>query len=841
MRTWKAGDRLTHRFNPELGPGEVIAVEGRTILVRFAGADEPVRLAAASDALVPFVPGPGTEARLGRRPVRVAGVLADGRCALEDGTVVAAEELWPESGGGSLVDRLARGEVDPIDDLANRIDALHLQNLRQADGLGSFLGGRIEIYPHQLHCAERAVRQDPVRWLLADEVGLGKTVEACLIASHLIRTRRVSRVLVVAPETLTIQWLGELWRKFHQVFVLMDDKRLRDVEREHGRAFNPFEAHQRMIVALELLVGDRRLAELAASAGFDLLVVDEAHRLRRPPGHPGNPAYRTVAPLARATRHVLLLTATPLEDDAHGFFRLLQLLRPDEFPEEIDVAQRLAARRPLPPCTSATRRADLGGLAPRVPRPVDLPDGHGWREVERLLGALRSRPPRHEVERRTLASRIEAALSSGPALEARLPADAAHLRRLARAAAREDPRIVWLADQARRWREAGEKALVFVAHRETLEWIREELSRRAQIPTSAFHEQLGAAQRDLEVARFRRSSGPPILVSTECGGEGRNFQFCTRIVLFDLPWNPQVVEQRIGRLDRIGRRDPVEIVYFRPPGGLGASIVRLYERLGLFERPAGGLVRELSPVATAIAQAAVTGCDEIEPALVERLARRAHGARSRIEAAAFRELHREPYRPELAGGILRRVPAELESLTQEVILSACERLGFEVEPLRDGRSWSIRLGTRAAVESLPGVPSGSEFTGTFDRSEAVVREHEDFFASGHPLVEGVLAEILDGPRGRVGLIHVSGQGERGFGLLAFYRRGSGFVGVAVDNQGRRRPDWVARFGGPPLRSRRVDARDWVRRPAWEPTIRRLAAMLPDDMGPPVALAALRVG
>ena len=173
-----------------------------------------------------------------------------------------------------------------------------------------------------------------MRWLLADEVGLGKTVEAGLILNRLVHTGRVERCLVVAPETLTVQWLGELWRKYHQVFVLLDDERLADVARDFGADFNPFDVHRRAVVALETLVERPRLTEQAVAAGIDLLVVDEAHRLRRPPGHPGEPAWRAVAPIAALGRHVLLLTATPLEDDAHGFFRLLQLLRPEEFPED---------------------------------------------------------------------------------------------------------------------------------------------------------------------------------------------------------------------------------------------------------------------------------------------------------------------------------------------------------------------------------------------------------------------------------------------------------------------------------------------------------------------------
>src|SRR4029079_4410447 len=129
----------------------------------------------------------------------------------------------------------------------------------------------------------------------------------------------------------------------------------------------------------------------------------------------------------------------------------------------------------------------------------------------------------------------------------------------------------WLLPHAKRWRRANEKTLVFVAHRETLEMLRDALSREAQLASGVFHEELSAVRRDTEVWGFRAADGPSILVSTEAGGEGRNFEFCHRLVLYDLPWKPSTVEQRIGRLDRIGRRMPVEIISFRPPHGIGAD------------------------------------------------------------------------------------------------------------------------------------------------------------------------------------------------------------------------------------------------------------------------------
>jgi ATP-dependent helicase HepA len=733
----------------------------------------------------------------------------------------------------SLLDRIAAGDVDDTEDFLTRLDILHLLATREAGGLGSFLGGRVRLFPHQLHVAERATARLPVRWLLADEVGLGKTIEAALIMNRLLHTQRIERCLVVAPEALTVQWLGELWRKYHQVFTLIDPARLADVERDFGAGFNPFDVHRRAVVALELLVQRPELTARAVAAGVDLLVVDEAQRLRRRPGHPGEPTYRAVAPIAALGRHVLLLSATPLEDDAHGFFRLLQLLRPEEFPEPLDVEARLASCQPLPPCTSSTRRVDIGGLPPRAPVAIEV------EAVPMVPGAvpITDASALDPLARRRAIERIRRGLASGAALKAVLAPDEIAARAHADAIDRTDPRLEWLLDRVAGWRLANEKTLVFAAHRETLEMLRDALSARAQLATGVFHEALAAARRDTEVARFRAADGPSLLVSTEAGGEGRNFEFCHRLVLYDLPWKPATVEQRIGRLDRIGRRMPVEVVYFRPASGIGADVVRLFERLGLFREPIAGLEPQLGHIESALEQAALDPAASLDDARIAELIAAAQAARTRIHEAAYQELHREPYRARLGPAILARVPAGLDALMERVVVNAASRLGFGVEAVRGGRAYAIEFGNGALVDSLPGVPGGSTFVGEFDREHAVEDETRDFFASGHPLVEGLLAHFEDDPKGRAARLEARLPGPPGVGLVAVYKDGPILEMTAIDADGRARPDWAEAFSRPSPPARRLSAEDAAAFD-WPALVARLAPRL--GPRPPHAIAAVVV-
>jgi ATP-dependent helicase HepA len=792
VTSWAVGDYLTHRYNPELGIGRVAAVEGRTVLVHFPTADASLRLSATTDALV----------------------------RIDSPDALPAHER-------TLFDRLAAGDLDDGKEWLIRLDVLRFLAIREAKGLGSFLGGRVRLFPHQLYVAERATRRSPVRWLLADEVGLGKTIEACLILNRLVNTAQIDRCLIVAPESLTVQWLGELWRKYHQDFTLLETRRLADVARDFGTDFNPFDVHRRAVIALETLVAEPRLTLQAAQAGIDLLVVDEAQRLRRPPGHPGEPAYRAIEPIAALGRHVLLLSATPLEDDAHGFMRLLQLLRPDEFSAfarpssdagEVTADEWLSSGAPLPPCTSATRRVDIGGLPPRVGIPIAL-DGAGTETLLAREDAARQLPSTNPVARRQKMNRIRRALSDIGA---------------------DDPRAAWLAAHAPRWKAAGEKTLVFVSQRDTLEALRTALSHRAQLATGIFHEELSTARRDTEVARFREAEGPSLLISTEAGGEGRNFEFCRRLVLFDVPWRPSVVEQRIGRLDRIGRQIPVEVVYFVPPRGVGADVVRLLEHIGLFREPLAGFEPQLAQIEDAIEHVADDPHATLSNSQIEELLRAAFAARTRIQEAAYHQLHRDPYRADMAASILSRVPHDLDTLTERAVVNACLRLGFRAEHLRGRRTFAIEFGNEAIVDSLPGVPGGSEFVGTFDREEAVADESIDFFASGHALVEGVVAHYQDGRQGRVARLELAGGMERGLGIVAIYRDGADFEVIALDAAGRERLDWARAIrDGAGIREVGIRGSGAADAGDWGALVRRLARKL-DSTRTPECVATLIV-
>jgi ATP-dependent helicase HepA len=757
---FRPGSKLVHPFNPELGIGIVRAVEGRFLTVFFPQTKEEMVISAEA-GLRRLVLAPGDRARYVTESEEVEIAEArDHTYLLADGRVVDDAEIWPLIRANTPIEQLANLRLDSLDGFRNRLHGLELMQLREAGGLGSFLGGRIELFPHQLWAARRAVETDPVRWLLADEVGLGKTVEACLILSALLRTGRADRALVVAPPTLTIQWLGELYRKFHQVFALIDEERIESVETDFGEGVNPFEVHPFAVISLELLASSERLLEQAGQAGLDVIVLDEAHRLARP-AH-----LEAMAPLVRSADHALLLTATPLQANREGFYNLLSLLHPKLFPDYAAFDAAVESGEAALPCTSAVRRVDVGGLPPRVPTPVDL---------DPATGDLES-----------------------------------------------DPRVRWLVEQVPRWKRAREKALVFVHDLEVLKALAAHLERTTRTRVTVFHEALLPAKRDIEIASFRESS-VPVLLCTEAGGEGRNFQFCHRMVHYDLPLDPVELEQRIGRLDRIGREIPVEIVYFRYPVGelqaSGADLARLYERLDLFSRPAAGLDAALAVVRPSIESARASN----ENVDLDQLVAKVDAERAVAGRDLAQVFYPDAYRPELADELLGAVPDDLEDRTRRFCVGAAEDLGFDCADKGGASQYYIEIGARATVDSLPGVSGGTRFLGTFDREEAVAKEEIEFFASGHPLVEGLLLELEDGLRGRAALMELSGEGIGGAGLLLIYKDGPEWSVEVVGADGERKPEWVRPVLDALPNARGVKAERWGIGAGWAEGIRALAA------------------
>jgi len=648
-------------------PGGPVMLSSRDVaLTRFRFAPEsPVLLADGSAARVlRTLPGPTDD--LYRYTVDIPGKKPQIRSEADLRAPVPRE---------GPAEQLASGRWGPPEDFHLRSETVRLDLERRADALGALFASRVYVKPHQVSVAHQVLSAPQPRFVLADEVGLGKTIEAGLVLSGLLHAGLVKRCLVVAPSHLTVQWLAELFHKFNLLFTLMDPDRAKD-DREAAEAeapdddASPWGRHPLVITSLEWLSRSREETKAAAGAGWDLVIVDEAHHLR------GAKAYEVAQALARRTWGLLLLTATPLQLDPAEYHALLRLVDPAPAATEQELRARLARQGDL----SAEVRVLLGGDAAAAERIAALfPDDPALRELRgnpllahlaesyglsaRLLRNRRAvvggftprrltripvrltdeeRKLEHDVRRAlahaklpsgaVLASLLRRMGSSPPALAAGLSAAGEKkLGQRALALAKDSKLEAFQSLLA----ELGpsEKVLVFAEPRETIEYLRAALARR-HIEALGYVGDLSPADRDKMVARFRDPDGPRVLLSTELGGEGRNFQHCHVLVNYDLAWSPAAIEQRIGRIDRIGQSREVRIHAFHPEGTLAARVLDVLDAgVGVFTEPVGGLDPVLEGVEPSLLALASTDDAERWEEMTRKLGARVAAARAEVARA----------------------------------------------------------------------------------------------------------------------------------------------------------------------------------------------------------------
>ena len=592
MHRFVPGQRWISDTETELGLGQVAEVDFRLVKIEFPASKE-TRVYAKNNApltRVIFHPGDAAGTRHGWKlqvtDVKEAGGLLT-YIGKHDGKQVALPEtdLDHHLQFNQPQQRLFAGQIDSDDWLHLRVEALqHLQKLEQSP-LTGLIGARTSLIPHQLYIAREVANRAAPRVLLADEVGLGKTIEAGLILQQQLLTERASRVLITVPDSLQHQWLVEMLRRFNLKFSLFDEERCVEFD-ETGE--NPFDSENLILVSIDLLAKKPKRLQQALEVQWDMLIVDEAHHLIWEE-HRVSKEYAAIEQLARKTPSVLLLTATPEQLGQQSHFARLRLLDPDRFydysdflEEEADfvplaeAAQVLLEHAVLPEAGIATLvgflEDDQLPLVSKLANPA-TPDDE--REQTRTL-LLNNLIDRHGTGR-LLFRNTRATVKGFPERQLHtyplsLPYDYAEAFAsldneinplLYPEMLRDedwlqfDPRVPWLIELLKSLR--GEKVLV-ICHRAMTAIDLEEKLRLAGIRTVIFHEGMSLTNRDRAAAYFAdMHDGAQALICSEIGSEGRNFQFAHNLVLFDIPLSPDLLEQRIGRLDRIGQTETIHL------------------------------------------------------------------------------------------------------------------------------------------------------------------------------------------------------------------------------------------------------------------------------------------
>ncbi|MCB1744421.1 MAG: RNA polymerase-associated protein RapA [Gammaproteobacteria bacterium] len=806
---FRPGQRWVSNTESELGLGLVESNELRRVTLSFPVIGESRTYARDNAPLTRVVFGPGDEIK-DRHGVQltITERAEKNGCYIylgvdQDGQDSAVHEIDLDSSiqFSKPQDRLFAGQIDSNRSFELRIDTLEHRHAHQTSPAYGLLGPRVQLLPHQLYIADQASRQPAPRLLLADEVGLGKTIEAGLIVHRQLVNQQAQRVLVLVPESLLHQWLVEMLRRFNLSFSLLDQSRCTElVEEGHG---NPFLSAQLVLSPVELLGADPIHRQQALEAGFDLLVVDEAHRLSLEPakgdgGSAGDSLYRAVQTLAANTPGVLLLTATPEQFGEAGHWARLHLLDPHRYPDLCSyhaehegyqaVNELIAAllehdpEQPLPDELQTRVNALLDdGTDPPPTTAIDAEHAPGKDDrqrqqlIDRLLdrhgtGRALFRNTRDAVqgfpERRLQAHPLPA--SGRASSHERPPSDASnddplmeHLLcaelQIGERWLSIDPRVEWLSN----WlADSGvEKALVICKRAETARALEEHLRTRQGVRSALFNEQMSLIARDRAAAYFAEpEDGAQVLVCSEIGSEGRNFQFAHNVVLFDLPFDPDLLEQRIGRLDRIGQRETVLVHVPYEADSAQSILLRFYhEGLNAFERTCAA-----GPLVFKETRSELLGllCDGAEPGaldpFLERCRRLTDDSMALLRRGRDRLLELNSCREPQATRLVHSV-AEAERRIE--LVDFMERM-FDclgVNQQSQGYSVVLQPGEHMLCSGLPGL-AGEAVSATYSRDQALSREDMLFLSWEHPMVTGAMDVIQSGGIGNTALCTLKDSG-----------------------------------------------------------------------------------
>jgi ATP-dependent helicase HepA len=784
LPTFVPGQRWISETEPEMGLGIVLSVENNRVTVLFIASSERRTYAVNNSPLtrVRFNKGDSVESMDGWKlkvtEVRERDGLLTYAGLGEDGAPKTLEEMEinPFMQFNKPEDRLFTGHFDSPALFRLRYETLRRIGRLEQSPVRGLCGGRTSLIPHQVFIAHEVASRHAPRVLLADEVGLGKTIEAGLVMHHQLLTGRAERILIIVPEPLLHQWLVEMRRRFNLRFSLFDEERY-----WQGGDDNAFAGEQLVLAGLGFFMEDEARRRDVLAAGWDLCVVDEAHHLEWSE-ESASPEYRFVEALGQAVPGLLLLTATPEQLGKQSHFARLRLLDPDRFysfetflEEEreyeslADVINHLLDDPELDKDTLGRLRSILSqDMAEELLGKLDTPDSSEQtrRELIQLLldrhgtGRILFRNTRATVqgfpERELIGTALPFPVLYRPLLAAAQGADdLLHPESLMKKPAvlgeewwRADPRAAWLTQTLRELKQA--KALVICAKAATAVDLEEAL-RNAGIRAAAFHEGMSIVNRDRAAAWFADSEdGAQVLVCSEIGSEGRNFQFAHHLVLFDLPLNPDLLEQRIGRLDRIGQTETIRIHVGYVEGSAQGVLFRWYhEGLNAFNQPcpAGQAVftRLRDELCAVLEQPG--GSRETE--LVGKAKNLTATIQQELQQGRDRLLELNSCRKQEAEELVELIrESDDEGSLWPYMEDVYDAYGVNVEEHSD-QCFILMPGEHLRMQ-FPELPEDGA-TVTLDRGIGLAREDMLFLTWEHPMVRGAMDLLLNSEHGNAAL------------------------------------------------------------------------------------------
>jgi ATP-dependent helicase HepA len=672
----------------------------------------------------------------------------------EEGEAVAIEEidLNHHIQFNKPQERLFTGQFDPSAWFTLRYETWRKLQQHQQSPIKGLQGGRTSLIAHQLFIAHEAANRFAPRIMLADEVGLGKTIEAGLILHYRLLNNLSKRVLIIVPESLLHQWLVEMLRRFNLKFSIFDEGRCLESKGKE----NPFVAEQLVLCSQDFFARYPKRQAQAIAAGWDMVVVDEAHHLEWNQVRP-SPEYQFIEELSLSVQGLILLTATPEQLGKESHFARLRLLDPDRFydfeaflAEEqhfapvAEVAKLLLAEKLLDETTQQNlknllKQDNVDGLLNDLSHPEKavnareqlikiLLDHHG-------TGRILFRNSRQTVKGFPQRQRHAYPLQGTPAPDNLL----------------QDPHFIWLMEKLK---QLGEQRAVLICHHVQTVINLEKMLKNRGVAAAVFHENMSIIERDRAAAYFAdQESSAQLLICSEIGSEGRNFQFVHHLILFDLPTNPDLLQQRIGRLDRIGQKNIIQLHIPYLQNTAQHTLFRWYdEGFNAFEHNcsaaqavADQLQEELALVLKAQDSAMIEAFIAKTKNLNAELEIEMHNGRDQL-------LELNSCRPEEANALITQV----EQIEAQNLWDYAEPLfdcfGVDIESHSDN-CYILRPSESLRVSHFPYLVEDG-MTVTVNREIALAREDMSFITLEHPMMTAAMDLVLSTETGNASVCAV---------------------------------------------------------------------------------------
>jgi ATP-dependent helicase HepA len=769
------GQRWLSDSEPDLGLGLVTDVDFRTVSIDFKAVDETRRYASQQAPLTRLVLKVGDKISVANLELEILDLIQtpSGLIIYETQDDVGNRHPLPESllpdtlSMNRPLDRLLSGQFEPCQWFYLKQQTLQLLGDAERSGLMGLCSARAELIPHQLYIANEVANRYAPRVMLADEVGLGKTIEAGLILQQQLVSGLSSRILIVVPEPLLHQWLVEMLRRFNLSFTLLDQERCAALV-ESGED-NPFTSAQLVLSPLSLFTRQPEWMDAAQSAGWDLCIVDEAHHVTlgstvlqdaliagagvNKNNSDTGAAYKTLEALAGATKGLLLLTATPEQLGQENHFALLRLLDPARFTDFATFVNEQAHYQQI--------AARIKAMPDDDPGINELLDQHGtgrilFRNTRRQLTGF----PQRKLQAWPLSGAMDLMGTEGSKNDPSVPTVSKTPDEDDTNAFADDPRVQWLTT----WltspdnKKLDGKTLLICAHDALAVALDKHLRLKVGLRSSVFHRHMSLLERDRAAAYFAgEENAASILVCSEIGSEGRNFQFCRHLILFDLPINPDLLEQRIGRLDRIGQRHDVQI---HVPYVIGTRQQHLFhwyhDGLNAFEHVAPGAFRLWQEFKDELESMELMGTEgsKNDPsvpinsiAFLQKVKKRNAQLQQELEQGRDQLLERNSFNAEVAKTLISRIADFEQNCTPEQwLLNVFDSYSVFYEQNSDD-SISIVPGQDMLIPSFPGLPDEG-FEACFKREQALRREDRAFLSWQHPTVSGAIDLVLNSHQGK---------------------------------------------------------------------------------------------